>query len=49
MAVVTGKDEQFLIGGEWVAAASSERFDVTNPATGEVVGTCRARRARTCG
>jgi succinate-semialdehyde dehydrogenase/glutarate-semialdehyde dehydrogenase len=38
MAVVTGKDEQFLIGGEWVAAASSERFDVTNPATGEVVG-----------
>jgi succinate-semialdehyde dehydrogenase/glutarate-semialdehyde dehydrogenase len=38
MAVVTGKDEQLLIGGEWVAAASGERFDVTNPATGEVVG-----------
>jgi succinate-semialdehyde dehydrogenase/glutarate-semialdehyde dehydrogenase len=38
MAVVTGRDEQLLIGGEWVAAGSSERFDVTNPATGEVVG-----------
>jgi succinate-semialdehyde dehydrogenase/glutarate-semialdehyde dehydrogenase len=38
MAVVTGKDEQLLIGGEWVAAASEERFDVTNPATGEIVG-----------
>src|SRR5579872_5016869 len=38
MAVVTGKDEQLLIGGEWVAGGSSERFDVTNPATGEVVG-----------
>ena len=39
MAVVTGKDEQLLIGGEWVAAASEERFDVTNPANGEIVGT----------
>jgi succinate-semialdehyde dehydrogenase/glutarate-semialdehyde dehydrogenase len=39
MAVVTGKDEQLLIGGRWVAAASEERFDVTNPATGEIVGT----------
>src|SRR5439155_23284311 len=38
MAVITGKDEQLLIGGEWVAAASEERFDVTNPATGEIVG-----------
>ncbi len=38
MAVVTGKDEQLLIGGEWVAAGSGERFDVTNPATGDVVG-----------
>jgi succinate-semialdehyde dehydrogenase/glutarate-semialdehyde dehydrogenase len=38
MAVVTGKDEQLLIGGEWVGAASGERFDVSNPATGEVVG-----------
>jgi succinate-semialdehyde dehydrogenase/glutarate-semialdehyde dehydrogenase len=38
MAVVTGKDEQLLIGGEWIAAGSGERFDVTNPATGEVVG-----------
>jgi succinate-semialdehyde dehydrogenase/glutarate-semialdehyde dehydrogenase len=39
MAVITGKDEQLLIGGRWVGAASEERFDVTNPATGEVVGT----------
>ena len=39
MAVITGKDEELLIGGRWVAAESGERFDVTNPATGEVVGT----------
>src|SRR5690348_4192670 len=39
MAVITGKDEQLLIGGRWIAAESEERFDVTNPATGEVVGT----------
>ncbi len=39
MAVITGKDEQLLIGGRWVGADSDERFDVTNPATGEVVGT----------
>src|SRR5262245_57184332 len=39
MAVITGKDEQLLIGGEWVDAESDERFDVTNPASGEVVGT----------
>jgi succinate-semialdehyde dehydrogenase/glutarate-semialdehyde dehydrogenase len=38
MAVVTGRDEQLLIGGQWVTAASEERFDVTNPATGEIVG-----------
>jgi succinate-semialdehyde dehydrogenase/glutarate-semialdehyde dehydrogenase len=39
MAVITGKDEQLLIGGRWVGAENDERFDVTNPATGEVVGT----------
>jgi succinate-semialdehyde dehydrogenase / glutarate-semialdehyde dehydrogenase len=39
MAVITGKDEQLLIGGRWVGAETDERFDVTNPATGEVVGT----------
>ena len=33
------RDEQLLIGGEWVEAGSGDRFDVTNPATGEVVGT----------
>ena len=38
MAVVTGKDEQLLIGGQWVEAAAAERFDVTDPATGEIVG-----------
>jgi succinate-semialdehyde dehydrogenase / glutarate-semialdehyde dehydrogenase len=38
MAVVMGHDEQLLIGGEWVGAAGGGRFDVTNPATGEVVG-----------
>ena len=38
MAVVVGKDEQLLIGGSWREAESGDRFDVTNPATGEVVG-----------
>ncbi len=39
MAVITGKDEHLLIAGKWLDARSDERFDVTNPATGEVVGT----------
>src|SRR5436305_5738478 len=30
--------EQLLIGGAWREAASGRRFDVTDPATGEVVG-----------
>ncbi len=38
MAVITGHDEQLLIGGNWVEASDGERFDVTNPATGETVG-----------
>jgi succinate-semialdehyde dehydrogenase / glutarate-semialdehyde dehydrogenase len=38
MAVITGKDERLLVGGEWIEASSEDRFDVTNPATGEVVG-----------
>jgi succinate-semialdehyde dehydrogenase / glutarate-semialdehyde dehydrogenase len=38
MAVVTGQHEQLLIGGEWVEAADGGRFDVTDPATGDVVG-----------
>ena len=38
MAVMTGQDEQLLIGGRWVDAEDRQRFDVTNPATGEVVG-----------
>ena len=38
MAVITGIDEQLLIGGSWVDAESGDRFEVTNPATGEVVG-----------
>jgi succinate-semialdehyde dehydrogenase/glutarate-semialdehyde dehydrogenase len=39
MAVITGIQEQVLIGGRWVDAESGDRFDVTNPATGEIVGT----------
>src|SRR3954468_24824393 len=31
-------DEQLLIGGAWREAASGRRFDVTDPATGDVVG-----------
>ena len=38
MAVATANDERLLIGGEWVEAGDGERFDVTDPATGEVVG-----------
>jgi succinate-semialdehyde dehydrogenase/glutarate-semialdehyde dehydrogenase len=38
MAVVTGHHERLLIGGEWVEARGGGRFDVTDPATGDVVG-----------
>ena len=31
--------EQMLIGGQWVGADSGEAISVTNPATGEVIGT----------
>jgi succinate-semialdehyde dehydrogenase/glutarate-semialdehyde dehydrogenase len=39
MAVVTGIEEHLLIGGRWADAESGGRFDVTNPANGELVGT----------
>ena len=38
MAVVTGHHERLLIGGEWVEATGGGRFDVTDPATGDTVG-----------
>jgi succinate-semialdehyde dehydrogenase/glutarate-semialdehyde dehydrogenase len=38
MAVIAGHREQLLIGGQWVEAAEGGRFDVTDPATGEPVG-----------
>jgi succinate-semialdehyde dehydrogenase/glutarate-semialdehyde dehydrogenase len=38
MAVVAGYDEHLLIGGEWIDARGGGRFEVTDPATGEVVG-----------
>ncbi len=34
----TGVEERLLIGGEWVEAGAGGRFDVTDPATGELVG-----------
>jgi len=37
-AVATGVEERLLIGGEWVEAGDGGRFDVTDPATGAVVG-----------
>jgi succinate-semialdehyde dehydrogenase / glutarate-semialdehyde dehydrogenase len=37
-AAATGVEERLLIGGEWVEAGDGARFDVTDPATGEVVG-----------
>ena len=38
MAVDTGVAERLLIGGNWVEAAGGGRFDVTDPATGDSVG-----------
>jgi succinate-semialdehyde dehydrogenase/glutarate-semialdehyde dehydrogenase len=38
MAVVAGQHEQLLIGGRWLEAAEGGRFDVTDPATGDPVG-----------
>jgi succinate-semialdehyde dehydrogenase/glutarate-semialdehyde dehydrogenase len=38
MAVITGRDEQLLIGGNWTGSESGDTFDVVNPANGEVVG-----------
>ena len=36
--VVTGRDERLLIGGNRVEAGGGGRFDVLDPATGDVVG-----------
>ncbi len=45
MAVAaTGVDERLLIGGEWVEAGDGSRFDVTDPGTGETVGSVPERR-----
>lgn len=30
--------EQSYVGGQWIDASSGNKFDVTNPATGEVIG-----------
>jgi succinate-semialdehyde dehydrogenase / glutarate-semialdehyde dehydrogenase len=38
MAVAAGHDEQLLVGGRWAEAGEGGRFEVTDPATGEVVG-----------
>ncbi|WP_116947722.1 NAD-dependent succinate-semialdehyde dehydrogenase [Jiangella endophytica] len=38
-AVVSGVPADLLIGGEWRAASSGERFGVEDPSTGEVVTT----------
>ena len=38
MATIAANDYQMPIGGEW-GESDGGRFDVTNPATGEVVGT----------
>ncbi|HUY72116.1 MAG TPA: NAD-dependent succinate-semialdehyde dehydrogenase [Gaiellaceae bacterium] len=38
MAVVAAHAERLLIGGEWVEARVGGHFDVTDPATGEIVG-----------
>ncbi len=33
------RKELNVIGGDWVSADSGETFEVTNPATGETIGT----------
>jgi succinate-semialdehyde dehydrogenase/glutarate-semialdehyde dehydrogenase len=38
MATTVEVHEKLLVGGEWIEAEGGARFDVTNPATGEVVG-----------
>jgi succinate-semialdehyde dehydrogenase / glutarate-semialdehyde dehydrogenase len=38
-AAATGIEERLLIGGEWVEAGGGGHFDVTDPATGDLVGT----------
>ncbi|MDR6666489.1 acyl-CoA reductase-like NAD-dependent aldehyde dehydrogenase [Rhizobium sp. 1399] len=37
--------EANYIGGQWVQADSGRTYDVTNPATGEVIGTVPAMSA----
>ncbi len=39
MAIAERLEEQLLLGGRWVGAEGGSRFEVTNPATGEIVGT----------
>ena len=36
-AIFENATQRILIGGEWVAAASSKSFETFNPATGEVI------------
>jgi succinate-semialdehyde dehydrogenase/glutarate-semialdehyde dehydrogenase len=38
MAVAVERHERLLIGGKWEDGAGGERFDVTNPANGDIVG-----------
>ncbi len=46
MAVMAQRDEQLLIGGDWVEARESA-FEVTDPATGEPVGSVPDARGQT--
>ena len=45
MATAATETSKNYIGGEWVDATGDETFDTTNPATGETLGTFRARRS----
>jgi 1-pyrroline dehydrogenase len=42
MSTTTQTKHQAFIGGGWVDAGSGETMDVTNPATGEIIGTVPA-------
>ena len=37
VADFVSRDRQLLIGGAWVDAASGEKFETVDPATGEVI------------
>ena len=46
--VVPDLPTDLFVGGSWVSAASGRRFDVENPATGEIIATVADAGAAPC-